>query len=206
MEEKDKKAQILKVAEKLFSENGFSETSVRSIAKSANVNVAMVSYYFGGKDSLLKELSISRSIDFRNDIEKIFKRPIDYFEKVDQLIEFTINRLHRNRAIHKIIDFEYAKNSNTIDFQKFIQQKKQNYKMIYDFVEEGQEKGLVSKSINIPLTIQTIVGTYFSFYYNKRFFRALHNLDEDITMDIFVSKQLIPHIQRTINALLTYED
>ena len=47
MELNDKQIQILETAEKLFSENGFDGTSVRQIAKAAEVNIAMISYYFG---------------------------------------------------------------------------------------------------------------------------------------------------------------
>ena len=41
----DKK--ILYSAEKLFADKGFAATSTRDIAKSAGVNVSMISYYFG---------------------------------------------------------------------------------------------------------------------------------------------------------------
>ena len=49
----DKQIEILNVAERLFAEEGFDGTSVRDIAKNANVNVAMISYYFGSKEKLL---------------------------------------------------------------------------------------------------------------------------------------------------------
>lgn len=45
----DKQIEILLVAEKLFSEHGFDGTSIRDIAKEANINIAMISYYFGSK-------------------------------------------------------------------------------------------------------------------------------------------------------------
>ncbi|MFK4985547.1 TetR family transcriptional regulator, partial [Klebsiella pneumoniae] len=56
IEHSDKKEQILAVAERLFSEQDFDAVSVRDIAKEANVNVAMISYYFGSKEKLLEEL------------------------------------------------------------------------------------------------------------------------------------------------------
>ena len=46
------KEKILKVATKLFSQKGYSGTSVREIAKAAGVNVAMISYFWGGKQEL----------------------------------------------------------------------------------------------------------------------------------------------------------
>ena len=67
----EKQIQILKVAEKLFSEKGFDGTSIREISKLSNVNVAMVSYYFGSKEKLLESLIIFRTSDLKNILEDI---------------------------------------------------------------------------------------------------------------------------------------
>lgn len=47
------KARILDVAEQLFSEKGFAETSMRDITGQANVNLASVNYHFGSKEELI---------------------------------------------------------------------------------------------------------------------------------------------------------
>ncbi|WP_315818732.1 TetR family transcriptional regulator [Paraflavitalea speifideaquila] len=56
VEKTDKREHILLVAEELFAVKGFDGTSVRDIANQAAVNLAMISYYFGSKENLLKEL------------------------------------------------------------------------------------------------------------------------------------------------------
>lgn len=45
---------LLAAAERLFSERGFAATPVRAVAEAADVNPALVSYYFGGKQGLLE--------------------------------------------------------------------------------------------------------------------------------------------------------
>ena len=57
----DKREHILIEAEKLFGERGFDGTSVRDIAQSAGVNLAMISYYFGSKEKLLEALVVFRA-------------------------------------------------------------------------------------------------------------------------------------------------
>lgn len=47
---------LLDAAEKLFSERGFSSTSVRDITNEAGCNVASVNYYFGSKEELYAAL------------------------------------------------------------------------------------------------------------------------------------------------------
>ena len=51
-----KEENILFAAEKLFAEKGFEGTSTREIAKDANVNISMISYYFGSKEKLYEKL------------------------------------------------------------------------------------------------------------------------------------------------------
>ncbi|OLO40230.1 TetR family transcriptional regulator [Alkalihalophilus pseudofirmus] len=50
------KQKIMDAAISLFNVQGFTGTSVRMIANRANVNVALISYYFGSKKGLLEEL------------------------------------------------------------------------------------------------------------------------------------------------------
>jgi len=51
---RDVEATILAVAEQRFAEQGYAATSMREIASQANVNPAMIHYYFGNKESLLR--------------------------------------------------------------------------------------------------------------------------------------------------------
>ncbi|WP_088103837.1 forespore capture DNA-binding protein RefZ [Halalkalibacter urbisdiaboli] len=53
---KETKEKMLDAAMRLFHTQGYHGTSVRHIAEKANVNVALVSYYFGGKKGLFEQL------------------------------------------------------------------------------------------------------------------------------------------------------
>jgi AcrR family transcriptional regulator len=50
--EADARSRLLSVAERLFAEKGFAETSIRELATQAGVNVAAVNYYFRSKEDL----------------------------------------------------------------------------------------------------------------------------------------------------------
>jgi AcrR family transcriptional regulator len=50
----DTKQQILDVAERLFADKGFAGTSLRSVVREANVNLAAVHYHFGSKEGLYR--------------------------------------------------------------------------------------------------------------------------------------------------------
>ena len=51
---------ILKAAEMVFAEHGYAGTSLREIVKRAHVTQALVTYYFGSKEALFKEVFLRR--------------------------------------------------------------------------------------------------------------------------------------------------
>jgi AcrR family transcriptional regulator len=72
---KDVRNRLLDVAEKLFSERGFADTSIRDITAEANCNVAAVNYHFGGKENLYTEV-------WRNHLLALRDNQIASIEKV----------------------------------------------------------------------------------------------------------------------------
>lgn len=62
---------VINAAIKLFHMNGYSGTSVRAIASEAGVNVALVSYYFGGKKGLLEFLMSTFLEGYIQEIESV---------------------------------------------------------------------------------------------------------------------------------------
>jgi AcrR family transcriptional regulator len=72
---KDVRNRLLDAAEKLFSEHGFDNTSVRDITAEANCNVAAVNYHFGSKEKLYADV-------WRNHLLLLRDRQIESIEKV----------------------------------------------------------------------------------------------------------------------------
>ena len=74
--EHEPKMRILLAAKKLFAERGFDGTSVRQICELAGVNVALVSYYFGGKKKC-SMLCLNNFIPLELwKVEETFKDPV----------------------------------------------------------------------------------------------------------------------------------
>src|SRR5918997_7161545 len=51
----DLRGTILDAARPLFAERGYRDTTMRAVAQSAGVDVALVAYYFGNKEGLFTE-------------------------------------------------------------------------------------------------------------------------------------------------------
>lgn len=72
----DTREQILEAAWNLFAERGFEDVSVRDVTNSAGVNLASVSYHFGGKEGLIQE-TVKRCMNPINEYRiKLLKQKI----------------------------------------------------------------------------------------------------------------------------------
>src|SRR5215510_13356736 len=103
MEYNDKQVQIMETAETLFAEKGFNGTSVRDIAEKANVNLAMISYYFGSKDKLLEALFSYRGEYLKITLENMIEnKDVSSLEKMNTLIDHYIDKMMKQQCFSKI--------------------------------------------------------------------------------------------------------
>ena len=201
----EKQICILQVAEKLFAEKGFDGTTVRDISKAANINIAMVSYYFGSKDKMLEALIQFRTEDLSIKIENLIKESLSPLEKMNRLIEFYISRINQNKDIYKIMHFEFSSKKRMLNFESFTQVKKRNVASLRTIIKEGQDLGIFNLDVNIDLIAPTILGTFFHFQMNRPYYESIFNLQNDEAFENYVNTELTLHIKRTIKALLLYE-
>ena len=69
----DSKKCILQAAAKLFARLGLDKCSTREIAKESDSNISLISYYFGGKEGLYKEVMRDHALEIKQSIQKIIK-------------------------------------------------------------------------------------------------------------------------------------
>ena len=202
----EKQIAIIDAAQKLFAVHGFDGTSVRDIAHEAGINVAMISYYFGSKEKLLESLVLYRISDMQLQLESLSTEDISPIEKIEKLIQFYISRINSNRCMYQILHFEVSTKKREINLEAFTQVKKNNLKLVENIIVEGQQKGFFKSNITIPLVPTIIIGSLTHFHTNKHYYEDILALDTDEKYENYISDELTKHIQKTIKALLTYED
>lgn len=74
MSDIETKQKIMQVATVLFADHGYDGTSIRDIAKLAEVNVASVNYYFSSKEKLFQEILKSGYKDCSEEVKKLFEK------------------------------------------------------------------------------------------------------------------------------------
>ena len=160
-----KKDAILEAGIKLFSEKGFAAVGVRDIAKEANVNISMISYYYGGKSGVLKEILSSFFSEYSELIRKIVDisddPPVFISNLVDAAVPFF--REHSRQAI--IFAVEMPVDSS--DITEFKAEKMRNLLNLFRkvFAHAGLPEGMEDRLLGIiGPSFFSILFSHFLFY------------------------------------------
>ncbi|MBO9199944.1 MULTISPECIES: TetR/AcrR family transcriptional regulator [Niastella] len=203
-EKVDKRAHILSVAEQLFAENGFDGTSVRDIAQLANVNLAMISYYFGSKEKLLEALVEDRAGYTLGVIEELNKnQTLTPWDKIDKLVEFYIEKIMNNYRFHCILSQTYNQAKSSPIKELIISIKMRNLEEIKKVIADGQRKKLFAK-VDVELTMASVFGTLTQVVNSANLYSRLMKIDEtdDATYRKKMSARLKTHLQQMLRAHL----
>jgi len=87
---------ILKVARKIFLEKGFAATRMQNIATEADINKAMLHYYFRSKQKLFERIFRDAISEIAPGIFSIMRGDLPLEQKVQQLVAFYSKLLAEN--------------------------------------------------------------------------------------------------------------
>ena len=98
--DENSKSRILEAATKLFAQKGFDGASIREICKLADVNLCMISYYWGGKQELYNGI-----------IEDLIEKQIEYSKSF-----LDLNRNPQNMSTKECVDLLITISDRLVDF------------------------------------------------------------------------------------------
>lgn len=154
----DKREYILEVAEKVFAELGYEGASTRHLATEAGVNMAMLNYYFGSKDGLLKAVLERRINVIRQALLTIKEKPIPSWEKLMQAVDVYLERVLSNNGFHRLIQRELSLNQRPEIIQTITDQVLQNINAMKAIIQEGIDNGSF-RAVDVEMIIACILGT-----------------------------------------------
>ena len=190
---KNPKERIYKTAVTLFSRYGYAAVGVRDIAKKADINISMVSYYYGGKIGILREI-----------IERFFDgyiSRITSIEIVSQSTEDIIQAIIRN-----VVTYIRANTKEAIivfgelphDVPEITEMKRNKIRRLVDLMRAVPERMGVKRGDNELMAIvgPTLISTAFSYF----LFGPLVGKIFDVTFDDAFYERYI----KTISTILLY--
>ncbi|MDQ7048112.1 MAG: TetR/AcrR family transcriptional regulator [Enterobacterales bacterium] len=106
----EQKSKLLDAAQKLLQSQSYRDITIRALSQEAQINSAMVSYYFDGKEGLFLALLDRMSGTHFNQIQRIAKtdQPIRAF------IHFILKMLNENNGFARFIYDEFDQNQSQL--------------------------------------------------------------------------------------------
>jgi AcrR family transcriptional regulator len=195
----DKREHILTVAEELFGEKGFDGTSVRDIAQSAGVNLAMISYYFGSKEKLLEYLIEYRAESAYMILSDLNKdESLGPWDKIERLVDFYVDKVLDNLRFHSIM-YQQAISPRSDEIRDvIIAIKLRNLEQIKKIIFDGQQKKLF-RQVDVEMTIGTLMGTISSFAQSREY--GCRILEIDYTDEGHFRSILAPRLKAHLKQL-----
>lgn len=155
----DKKEAILSTAMKLFGQKGFEGTSVREIAADADVNPAMISYYFGSKEKLFEKLVEYKAAFLKGVFaELVNNRSLTQLEKLFIVIDNYVDKMFQSPQFHHLLHRELSLERRPQMKNAISEILLRNFVSVRKIIQEGIESGEFN-TIDPELTIVSIIGT-----------------------------------------------
>ena len=200
----EKQIQILDVAEELIAKKGFEGTSVRDISAKANINVAMISYYFGSKEKMMVNLyqyRVQKTRETFAEFTQIIKDGKPEMQ-LKEIINFIVKQLLTYNYFHGFVTQELrhddrVKNTLLEFYQTFV-------KVLDDVIQKGIVTGVFKRAAKSEDIVSMLLGTVVFTIRNKNFYEIyLKGNEEDFLLNS--EKKLKNHLNLSVFALLGYQ-
>jgi AcrR family transcriptional regulator len=200
----DKKEHIINAAIELFAEKGFEGSSIRDLATRADVNVAMVNYYFGSKDKLFETIVEHRASFMRGKLDEIeADTKLSEIEKIDAIIESYVGKILSQPSFHRILHQELLMGERQAMHDNIIRIFVKNTKTLRNIIEQGIRKKIFRK-VDPELTMATLIGTINQVMLSKALCIML--IDSEKSFDPYTDpafrNRLVKHLKQVMHAYL----
>ena len=200
----EKQIQILDVAEELIAKKGFEGTSVRDISAKANINVAMISYYFGSKEKMMVNLYQYRVQKTRETFAEFTQTIKDGRPEMQlkEIINFLVNQLLTYNYFHGFVTQELrhderVKNTLLEFYQTCVT-------VLDEVIQKGIVSGVFKRAAKSEDIVSTLIGTVVFTIRNKNFYEMyLKGNEQDYLLNS--EKKLKNHLNLCVFALLGYQ-
>ena len=149
---------IIEAARKIFQEKGFKETTMRDIAAEANINMAMVHYYFRSKENLFfLVLNEAFSLLVEKIITILTNDELDIFEKIRAIVREYITFFTEKPYLPQFLMGEVIRNPERIGKQMLKNMSFLNvFRTFSDQLEKEYEKGTIQHISALSLLLNII--------------------------------------------------
>ncbi|WP_300690639.1 TetR/AcrR family transcriptional regulator [Chryseobacterium sp.] len=200
----DKQIHILDIAEELIAKKGYEGTSVRDICSKANINVAMISYYFGSKEKMMSYLYQYRVLKTRENFSEFADTIKDGKPEMQmrEMIKYIVSQLFKYNYFHGFVTQELRHTENLKDelldfYQLFV-------KKLDEVIKKGVASGVFTFTPKPEDILTMIIGSTLFVIRNKNFYELYVPSKNEETYTREAEKKVRMNLLLSVFAILGY--
>ncbi|MBO1625282.1 TetR/AcrR family transcriptional regulator [Bacillus cereus] len=202
---KQTKQKVIDAAISLFYTKGYDGTSVRDIAKRANVNVANISYYFAGKKGLLEQLITDFLEGYIGVIERAFEQR-EYLpakEVLNQIVRGILRYQFEHRELTRFFYRELSLDTTLIREVMTVYFSKERY-YIEQIIKQGQMQQEFQK-VSFTMFMTQLKGMInMPYLYPQYITEVLHSFPSETFFLEMYTKEVEQWMEQTLCRLHMY--
>lgn len=166
--QRDRRREFIKAAEKIFAQKGFEQTTIRDIATEAKASTGLLFSYFKNKESLVMEIVQERKEESLLATQKVLSQQKPF---QDILIDFYMLQLEKHSKFHESqkILLSNAIKDPLIAKQWFEILMERMIEPISVFIQKCIESRELPKSIDISATANLVLANSYYIGFIRRF-------------------------------------
>ncbi|SIP90008.1 transcriptional regulator, TetR family [Chryseobacterium sp. RU37D] len=200
----EKQIHILDIAEELIAKKGYEGTSVRDICSKANINVAMISYYFGSKEKMMSYLYQYRVLKTREKFSEFSDTIKDGKPEMQmkEIIKYIVGQLFKYNYFHGFVTQELRHTENLKDelldfYQLFV-------KKLDEVIKKGVASGIFTFTPKPEDVLTTIIGSTLFVIRNRNFYELYVPNKNEETYVKEAEKKVRMNLLMSVFAILGY--
>ncbi|WP_185286470.1 TetR/AcrR family transcriptional regulator [Chryseobacterium indologenes] len=200
----EKQIHILDIAEELIAKKGYEGTSVRDICSKANINVAMISYYFGSKEKMMSYLYQYRVLKTRENFSEFADTIKDGKPEMQmrEMIKYIVSQLFKYNYFHGFVTQELRHTENLKDelldfYQLFV-------KKLDEVIKKGVASGVFTFTPKPEDILTMIIGSTLFVIRNKNFYELYVPNKNEETYTKEAEKKVRMNLLLSVFAILGY--
>lgn len=199
------KQKVMDAAISLFYTKGYNGTSVRDIAKRANVNVANISYYFAGKQGLLEQLLTDFLEGYIHVVERAFEQREYMSAKavMGQIVRGILQYQFDHRELTRFFYRELSLDTTLIREVMTLYFSKERY-YIEQIIKQGQERREFQK-VSFTMFMTQLKGMMnMPYLYPQYIMEVLHAFPSETFFLEMYTKEVEQWMEQTLCVEHTY--
>lgn len=195
---KDTEKDILEAAKKVFIEKGYAGARMQAIADEAQINKAMLHYYYRSKEALFNRIMEDIVIIMANQFLPALTGEVSVLEKVERLVDGYTDTVTKNPHIPIFVLNELSQNQ--LKFQENLKSKLEANDVFPNFIQqikEEQEKGILRPIAphHFMLTVMSLI--VFPFVAKPVFVNMLKIPQEKYSAMMQERKQIVMNVVKS---------